>query len=63
MIAVNPGDQEPNTRTLEMTIPMTPAHLTIPDPIPDPDQDRDPGEALDQDHLGIWDVGLAEGED
>ena len=50
MIGVTPGDQEPDTRTMERTIPMAPALLTIPDPVPDPDQDPDPGQALNLDH-------------
>ena len=62
MIGVTPGDQEPDTRTMEMTIPMAPALPTIPDPIPDPaqalvlDPDLDP--APDPAHYPDLDLAL-----
>ena len=49
MIGFTPGDQEPDTHTMEIKIPMAPALPSIPDPIPDPDQDPDPAQALDLD--------------
>ena len=49
MIGVTPGDQEPDTRTMEMKIPMAPALPTIADPIPDPAQALDLDPDLDPD--------------